>query len=91
MIDAGTAARERFQRRMGQVAVGATLRSRHRQWLITKQQRLDTSVMLTLKCGRHQLRVNIPVCHYGPCLADVGLSAGAPAPQQRELFKETAQ
>ncbi|WP_407059213.1 hypothetical protein ACKZDW_02180 (plasmid) [Ralstonia syzygii subsp. celebesensis] len=91
MTNAGTAARERFHHRMGQVAVGATLVSKSRQWLVTKQQHFDTSVMLTLKCGRHQLRLNVPVCHYGPCLADVGLSAGAPAPQQRELFKETGQ
>lgn len=90
MIDAGTAARERFQRRMAQVAVGATLVSKSRRWLVTKQQRMDTNVMLTLKCGRHQLRVHVAVCHYGPCLADVGLSAGTPAPQQRELFKEMA-
>lgn len=90
MVNAGAAARERFQQRMGHVAVGATLVSKSRSWLVTKQQRMDTSVMLTLKCGRRQRCVNVPVCHYGPCLADVGLSAGAPAPQQRELFKETA-
>lgn len=91
MSNAGTAAREQFQRRMGQVAIGATLVSKSRQWLVTKQQRMDTCVALTLKCGRHQLHINVPVCHSGPCLGDVGLVAGAPAPQQRELFKETAQ
>lgn len=85
MTGAGTLAREKFQRNMQQVAVGATLARRH-HWVVTKQQHMDTSVILTLRHGRRTIRVNVPVCITGPDLWDVGLSAVSAAPMQRELL-----
>lgn len=85
MTGAGTRTRERFQRNMQAVAVGATL-ARRRPWVVTKQQHMDTSVILTLRHGRRTLSVNVPVCITGPVLWQVGLRVVSAAPMQRELL-----
>lgn len=90
---------QRFSENMSRIAVGATLAAMRRNdraapkprvWVVTRQRRYDTSMLLTLRCGRHEFRVNVPICHSGPCLMDVGLCTIAAAPTQRKLFREEA-
>ncbi|WP_454691190.1 hypothetical protein [Achromobacter aloeverae] len=84
---------------MARIAVGATLSAirrndqatpKPRHWIVTRQRRYETSMLLTLRCGRHEFRVNVPICHSGPCLMDVGLRVVAAAPSQRKLFRDGA-
>lgn len=86
MSSSGVLDRRRFQEAMGKIAIGAALVRRSRRWVVIKQQRRDTSVELTLKCGRRGFRVNVPICHSGPVLWEVGLRVGAPPPSQCGLF-----
>ncbi len=83
----GEKARKRFHERMQEIAVGATVK-RGQVWTVTHQSRRETSVELTLKRGRRSVAVNVPVCHSGPCLADVGLSSAGRAPMQRDLIAQ---
>lgn len=90
-------ARMRFQESMAEIAIGATLaamprndqaRAKPRHWIVTHQRRYDSSITLTLRCGRHEIRVHVGICHTGPELMDVGMRSVAPAPSQRNLFRE---
>lgn len=88
---ASTQSRHRFTEAMQKVAIGAKLARIDRvgtstmSWTITGHKRHETSVELTLRHGRHETQVNVPVCFTGPCLADVGLRSVALAPEQRGL------
>jgi hypothetical protein len=85
MTGAGVRTRERFERNMQAIAVGATL-ARRKSWIVTSQQHMYTSVILTLRHGHRTLSVNVPVCITGPVLWQVGLRAVSAAPVQRELL-----
>lgn len=86
MSSPGTLARQRFQERMAQIAIGATLVRLSRPWTVVRQQRQETGVELTLKHGRRQFHVQVPLCHTGPVLWQVGLRAAAAAPSQHSFF-----
>ena len=83
--------RERFADAMKKVAVGAKLARIDKVgtstmlWTVSAATRMDTSIELSLRHGRHYTRVNVPVCFTGPCLADVGMRSVALAPEQRVL------
>lgn len=90
MSGAGTRARERWERGMQTIAVGATL-ARHQAWVVVRQRHFDCAVELTLRCGRRTHRVIVDICITGPVLWKAGLRAVAAAPSQRELLpKEPA-
>ena len=82
----GARDREYFLEQMKAIAIGATLSRRKRVWTVVKQKPHATSIEVLLKHGRRALAVHVPVCHSGPCLADVGLRPIALAPQQKELL-----
>ena len=81
--------REQRRDALQQIAVGARL-ARRRVWTVTRQQSRETGVELTLRNGRRQIQVHVPVCLSGPILWETGLRPVAPAPEQRELKLETA-
>ncbi len=85
MTGAGTSQRERFMEAMQKIAVGSIVR-RSLEWLIVKQERFDTSASLTLRRGRRQINVSVPICITGPALCDVGLAHVSCAPTQRQLI-----
>lgn len=85
MNGAGTKDRERFLEAMEKIAVGAKLRRRKSIWTVVKQRRRETSMDLTIQCGRRTMVASVMVSHWGPDLHHAGLSAFAPAPTQREL------
>ena len=82
----GARDREYFLEQMKAIAIGATLSRRKRVWTVTQQKQRETGIEVLLKHGRKTLSVQVPVCHSGPCLADVGLRPIALAPQQKELL-----
>ena len=84
-MNAGEKDRLYFEAQMQKIAVGAKLK-RRLVWTIAKQKRYDTSADLTLQRGRHSIIVHVPICHTGPCLSDIWMTAVAPAPSQRALF-----
>ena len=55
-----------------------------------EQRKLQTPVYLALQRGRRSIIVHVPICHSGPCLMDIWMTAVAPAPSQRELFRSAA-
>lgn len=86
MTGAGTQARSRFFDNMAKIAIGAKLARRRVVWTITAHRHFDTSTELVLTAGRRTIRVAVPICHTGPCLADVELQSVALAPTQKGLF-----
>lgn len=88
-MNAGERDRLRFQERMAQIEVGAVL-ARKRQWTVVAKQRLETSRLLTLRCGRREFKVSVIVCHSGPILWEVGLRSVALPPTQGLLFRSLA-
>ncbi len=85
MTDAGTKARLRYQAAMAQIDVGAVLARRSRHWTVVAARRWYTSVELTLRSGRREIRAHVMVGHYGPDLACAGLRVVSPPPTQRVL------
>lgn len=86
MIGQGTKDRLRYLENIRQLEVGVTLATKHYRWVITQSERLANTTYLTLKCGRHQVKVHIPMCHWGPEFP-TGLRFVSHAPTQRELFR----
>jgi hypothetical protein len=76
----------RFRLNMESIAVGAQVRRSRRAWTIISAKRQDVSVKLVLRHGTKSVRVWVPICHSGPCLADVGLSSLKAAPAQMQLI-----
>lgn len=85
MSNAGTKQRQEFCERMRSVALGATLRRRSIKWTVVKQKRAETGVLITLKRGRREVCVQVPVCLSGPILWEAGLHSVALPPNQRGL------
>ncbi len=85
-MNPGEATRARHAERMRATAIGAQVARGARRWTIVQRRQQDTSVALTLRHGRTELQVVVPVCITGPCWADVGLRPVAAAPTQRGLF-----
>ncbi len=85
-MSAGEATRARFIERMQTTAVGAQVARRRRAWTIVRHKAFDTSVSLTLRHGRREFVVHVPVCITGPVWWQVGLHPVAAAPTQRGLF-----
>jgi len=90
----GSAARQRFIQAMLKVAPGSRLANYNTGsrivWTVTTCKRWDTSVQLTLRCGRRQISRTVGICHSGPDLASSGLRFVGHAPTQRELISEAA-
>lgn len=82
----GVKTRQRFLERMQQVAVGAQLERKGRGWLVIKQQRTETGVVLQLRHGRHDFRLYVPVTLDGPELWHAEFRSAALPPTQREMF-----
>lgn len=85
MSGEGIKAREKFQAAMQAIEPGARL-ARRSIWTVERQQHRETGIELTLRCGRRQARVHVPICHSGPILWEAGLRPVAPAPMQRDLL-----
>jgi hypothetical protein len=83
----GEAARRRFEERMVQIEVGATLARRNRHWTVVATQRMEASRLLTLRCGRRTFKVNVALALSGPVLWEVGLRSVALPPSQGQLFR----
>lgn len=84
-MSAAAEAIRRFRLNMESIAVGAQVRRSRRAWTISAK-RHDVSVELVLRHGTKSVRVWVPICHSGPCLADVGLSSLKAAPAQVQLI-----
>jgi hypothetical protein len=82
----GIKLRQRYQERMQQVAIGAQLQRKGRAWLVVKQQRTETGVVLQLRHGRHDFRLYVPVTLDGPELWHAEFNSTALPPTQREMF-----
>ncbi|MDH1590506.1 hypothetical protein [Stutzerimonas stutzeri] len=91
MTCAGAKLRQRYQERMQRVAIGAQLERKGRVWLVMKQQRTETGVVLQLRHGRHDFRLYVPVTLDGPELWHAELRSAALPPAQREMFAGGAQ
>ena len=87
----GAKLRQRYQERMQKVAVGAQLERKGRVWLVTRQQRTDTGVVLQLRHGRRNFRLYVPVTMDGPELWHADFTSAALPPTQREMFAGGAQ
>lgn len=68
-----------------QIRVGAQLSRGRRVWTVLAHKRCETSVKLTLGCGKHRIGVHVPVCATGPILWESGLECVRQAPTQAEL------
>lgn len=88
---AGAKLRQLYLERMQKVAVGAQLERNGRVWLVTKQQRTETGVVLQLRHGRHNFRLYVPVTLNGPELWHAEFRSAALPPSQREMFAGGAQ
>lgn len=89
MIGEGTKARLRYIEAIRQLEVGATLASKNYRWTIMQSVRRANTTELTLKCGRRQINVHVPMCLWGPEFTCTGLRfvSHAPCAAQRELFR----
>lgn len=90
MIGAGTKLRQLYLERMQQVAVGARLERKGRQWEIVQQRHTETGVALTLRHGRREFRLYVPVSIHGPELWHFDMRVAALPPTQRALFPHSA-
>ena len=86
MIGAGTKSRQLYLERMQQVAVGAKLERKGRLWEIVRQRQTETGVALTLRHGRREFRLYVPVTIHGPELWHFDMQVAALPPSQRALF-----
>lgn len=86
MSSPGTRDRERFMLNMQKIEIGATLMRHTRPWIVVRQKKRETGIEITLRHGRREFSVHVPVCHTGPVLWEVGLKAVTAAPTNRELF-----
>lgn len=91
MTCTGTKLRQRFQERMQRVAIGAQLERKGRVWLVMKQQRTETGVVLQLRHGRRNFRLYVPVTLDGPELWHAEFRSAELPPTQREMFAGGAQ
>lgn len=82
----GIKARERYLQRIQQVAVGARLERKGREWTVIRQRSTETGVLLTLRHGRRDFQVYIPVTLWGPELWHLNMRSASLPPAQRELF-----
>lgn len=82
---AATQARERFTDAMQRLQPGAKIEYRGSAWLITRNQRTETGVALTLRQGQAEVKKYVPVCFTGPALHDADLRFLQHAPTQREI------
>jgi hypothetical protein len=87
----GIKTRERYLERMQQVAIGTQLERKGRVWLVMKQQRTETGVVLQRRHGRHDFRLYVPVTWDGPELWHAEFRSAALPPAQREMFAGGAQ
>ncbi|WP_189615110.1 hypothetical protein [Pigmentiphaga litoralis] len=78
------------QDNMAKINIGATLFRGSRAWIVTHHRRRETGIDLTLRHGRREFVLQVPICISGPCLSDVGLRSGSLAPTQRTLLVEGA-
>lgn len=78
-------ARERFIDNMQRLQPGAKLEYRESVWTVTRNQRTETGVALTLRQGPAEIKKYVPVCFTGPALQDAGLRFVQHAPMQREI------
>lgn len=86
MNSSGTKLRQHYEERMQQVAISAQLERNGRVWVVEKQKRTETGVVLQLRHKHHTFRLYVPVTLHGPELWHSGMrSAGLP-PAQREMF-----
>ncbi len=85
-MSAAAEAIRRFRSNMESVAVGAQVKRSRRAWTIISAKHRDASVELVLRHGTKSFRVWVPICHTGPCLADVGLSSLKAPPAQMQLI-----
>lgn len=77
-----------YQANMEKIGVGSTLFRGSRAWIVTHHRRRETGIDLTLRHGRREFVLQVPICISGPCLSDVGLRSGSLAPTQRTLLVE---
>lgn len=82
----GTKLRQRYLERMQRVAIGAQLERKGRVWLVIKQKRTETGVVLQLRHARHNFRLYVPVTLDGPELWHAEFHSTALPPTQREMF-----
>jgi len=81
-----------FANNMAKIAIGAKVGNYNTGsrivWTIVARKRYETSFTITLRCGRRQLSVIVPVCFTGPDLASAGLRPLAGAMVQRGFFAD---
>jgi hypothetical protein len=80
-----------YEANMAVIEVGATLRHKKTIWTVTRyvcHARREGRVALTLVSGKKTIKLNVPICHTGPVLADLDLTPVALAPTQCEFFNE---
>lgn len=73
------------RRNWEQIRVGATLSRGRRNWTVLAHKRFETSVQLTLGCGKHRIDVPVAICATGPILWETGLECVRQAPTQAKL------
>jgi hypothetical protein len=74
-----------FSANMEKIEIGTTLAHKQTQWVVMRHKFYDGSVSITLRNGKRERNVLIPICITGPCLADADLHMVKPAPMQRIL------
>lgn len=80
-----TRLKEIFRSNMAEIEIGSTLAHKKTQWVVVRHKFYDGSVSITLKNGKRERNVLIPICITGPCLADADLRLVKPAPRQQTL------
>lgn len=85
MTSPGIQARKRFDENMQKIAVGATLARKRRGWTVISRRFVECGAVLTLQHGRRKFTLRVPISHWGPDLADVGLNSASLPPEQRAL------
>jgi hypothetical protein len=80
-----------YEANMAVIDVGATLRHKKTIWVVTRyicHARREGHVALTLVSGKKTIKLNVPICHTGPVLADLDLTPVALAPVQCAFFTD---
>lgn len=85
-MNAGEKMRATYLERMRQIDVGALLERKGRKWTVAKRRMLDGTVALTLRHGRREFVIYVPVTISGPELWHAHFRVVTAPPSQSEMF-----
>ncbi|MOA41911.1 hypothetical protein D3C78_1639210 [compost metagenome] len=78
--------RAMYLERMKHTQVDSILERKGRNWTVAKRRMLDGTVALTLRHGRREFVIYVPITISGPELWHAGFRFVAAPPSQREMF-----